>query len=267
MTSNTHDASVLADADAEALSVNDVAISSAAIDAESAFHADEADPRMAARRALVVRELLTQRAVATGLLATGVELDDPTTDRLLEMECATPTPTDEECQRYHAANARTFRSPDLVFACHILFALTDKTAMTLVRSRAEETLRELVQHPDRFEAMARTLSNCPSGQLGGNLGQLSRGESVPEFETAVFDNSHIGVLPGLVNTRYGFHIVRVERRIEGLPLPFDAVRDTIGRYLMEHVRHKSIQQYVNLLASSARLSGIALDVRPGFLLQ
>ncbi|SEB19398.1 peptidylprolyl isomerase [Paraburkholderia sartisoli] len=251
----------------DVLSVNGTVIEAAAIAAESALHADEPDPDHAARRALVVRELLTQRALAAGLLTTGADLDDETIDRLLERECTTPVPSAEECQRYYAANTQKFRSPDLVFARHILFALTEKAAMTRVRARAEEAHRELAQHPDRFDALARTLSNCPSGQVGGNLGQLARGESVPEFDAAVFGNPHIGLLPGLVNTRYGFHIVWVERRIAGETLPFEAVQATIERYLSGHVRHKSIQQYLNLLASSAELCGIALDVRPGLLLQ
>lgn len=265
MSSNTIDVSTASDV--LALSVNGVVIDTAAIEVESASHLNDTDPDHAARLALVVRELLTQRAVAMGLLVANAELNDQITDRLLELECATPVPSDQECQRYYAANAQKFRSPDLVLARHILFALTDKAAMTQVRARAEEAHRELVQHPDRFEALANTLSNCPSGQVGGNLGQLTRGESVPEFEKAIFESKQIGLLAGLVNTRYGFHIVLVERRIEGLSLPFEAVRETIGRYLLEHVRHKSIQQYLTLLAASADLCGITLDVRPGLLLQ
>lgn len=254
-------------ASTDVLSVNGVVIDSAAIAAESALHADDADPDHAARRTLVVRELLTQQAVATALLANGADLDDETLDRLLETECLTPVPSVEECQRYYAANAQKFRSPDLVLARHILFAITEKTAMTRVRARAEEAHRELAQHADRFDALARTLSNCPSGQVGGNLGQLTRGESAPEFEAAVFGSQHIGLLPGLVNTRYGFHIVWVERRVAGVSLPLEAVHASIARYLSGHVRHKSIQQYLSLLASRAELRGISLDVRPGLLLQ
>jgi peptidyl-prolyl cis-trans isomerase C len=265
MSSNTMDVS--AASDVVALSVNGVVIDAATIDAESTSHLNEADPDRAARLALVVRELLTQRAVKKGLLVAHAELDDQITDRLLELECATPVPSDEECQRYYEANAQKFRSPELVFARHILFALTDKAAMSQLRARAEEAHRELKQYPDRFEALAQTLSNCPSGQVGGNLGQLTRGESVPEFEKAIFDSKNVGLLPGLVNSRYGFHIVLVERRIAGLALPFEAVRETIARYLLEHVRHKSIQQYLTLLAASADLRGITLDVRLGLLLQ
>jgi peptidyl-prolyl cis-trans isomerase C len=265
MSPNTIDAPTTSDI-AE-LSVNGVVIDAQAIAAESVNHATDADAERAARLALAVRELLTQKAVEKGLLAVGAALDDATIDHLLEADCPIPTPSDEECQRYHAANSQKFRSPDLVFARHILFALTENAPMTKVRTRAEETHRELVLHPDRFEALAQTLSNCPSGQVGGNLGQLSRGESVPEFETAIFDSTHIGLLPGLVKSRYGFHIVAVERRIAGIALPFEAVREVIKRYLSEHVRHKSIQQYLTLLAADAELTGITLDVRPGFLLQ
>jgi len=242
-------------------------IDAAAIEAESSAHQNETDPDRAARLALVVRELLTQRARALNLLATHAELDDRIIDRLLELECKTPEPSEQECQRYYAANAQKFRSPELVFARHILFALTGKAAMSQIRARAEQAHRELILHPDRFETLAQRLSNCPSGQVGGNLGQLTRGESVPEFEKAIFDSKHVGLLPGLVNTRHGFHIVLVERRIEGLALPFEAVRETIERYLLDHVRHKSIQQYVTLLVSSAELRGITLDVRAGPLLQ
>jgi peptidyl-prolyl cis-trans isomerase C len=120
---------------------------------------------------------------------------------------------------------------------------------------------------DRLRYFSTSRPEFAAGQVGGNLGQLSRGESVPEFEAVVFDNSHIGLLPGLVRARYGFHIVWVERRVLGQPLPFEAVREAIGRYLFEHVRHKSIQHYLTLLAGPAELQGIALDVKPGLLLQ
>ncbi len=249
------------------LSVNGVVIGLDAIEAERGQHADAADPDHAARRALVVRELLAQKAVADGLMAAGGDLSDEIIDGLVQKDCIVPSPSDEECRRYYAANGSRFRSADLVFARHILFALTGGGAMTQVRARAQEAHRELAAHPERFEAMALAWSNCPSGQVGGNLGQLTRGESVPEFDAALFDGQRLGLLPGLVKTRYGFHIVLVERRLPGAPLPYETVCEAIARYLSEHVRHKAIQQYLTLLASSAELRGIALDVKPGLLLQ
>lgn len=255
------------DACAGELSVNGVVIDSSAIDAERELHRDAPDPERAARRALVVRELLTQKALADGLIAAGGDLSDEIVDQLVQKDCRVPSPSDDECRRYYESNLPKFRSAGLVLARHILFALTDGGAMTHVRARAEEAHHELAAHPECFEQMARDMSNCPSGQVGGNLGQLTRGASVPEFDAAVFDNEHIGLLPGLVRTRYGFHIVLVERRIAGEALPFESVRTSISRYLAEYVQHKSIQQYLTLLASGAEVRGIDLDVKPGLLMQ
>ncbi|TAL56475.1 peptidylprolyl isomerase [Pandoraea sp.] len=249
------------------LAVNGVVIDAGAIAEESLAHADQPDPEQSARRALVVRELLRQKALAAGILTDDAALDDAVIDRLLAMDCAMPEPSEEECLRYYTANQKKFRSPDIAFVRHILFAVTANAAMTQVRARAEQTHRELAQHPERFDELAKSLSNCPSGQVGGNLGQLTRGESVPEFEAAVFDSERTGLLPGLVNTRYGFHIVAVERRAPGATLPFDTVREAVGQYLAAHVRHQSIRQYLTVLASAAELKGIAFDLQSGPLLQ
>ena len=91
------------------------------------------------------------------MLAHGADLDDETLDRLLDRECAIPVPCDEECLRYYAANAQKFRSPDLVFASHILFALTEKAAMTRVRAALKKrtaSLRSIttgsMRSPERY---------------------------------------------------------------------------------------------------------------------
>jgi hypothetical protein len=78
-----------------------------------------------------------------------------------------------------------------------------------LRSRAEKTLAALLAEPERFGAVARELSNCPSGQQDGNLGQIGRGDMVPEFEHALFRLGPTGILGELVKTRHGFHIVAI----------------------------------------------------------
>lgn len=248
-------------------SVNGIAIDAAAIDAELAHQADAADPRAAATHALVIRELLRQRAVELKLAADGAALDDATLDALLERELSVPSATRADCERYYDTHPTSFRHNDIVFASHILFAVTDRAPLALLRQKAEHTLQQVLAEPAGFEAAARELSNCPSAHVGGSLGQLLRGDSVPEFERALFDTQDLGVLPRLVNTRFGFHIVRVDRRVEGERLPFDAVQADIARFLGERVRHKAIQQYVNVLASRARIEGAVLGEANGPLVQ
>lgn len=250
------------------VSVNGVEIGAAEIADERAHHADADDPLDAARRALVVRELLRQRAVALGLAAEGAPLGDDALDALLARELTPlPEPTRDACERYYLNHAARFRRRDIVYASHILFAVTDATPLAPLRREAEATLARVLAEPQTFEARASELSNCPSAQVGGSLGQLLRGDSVPEFDAAVFDTTDSGVLPRLVNTRFGFHIVRIERRVPGDPVPFDAVAAEIAAFLAERVRHKAIQQYVTILASGARIEGVALGDANGPLVQ
>ncbi|WP_431820499.1 peptidylprolyl isomerase [Burkholderia sp. F1] len=250
------------------LSVNGIAIGDAAIEAERAHHGDAPDPLDAARRALVVRELLRQRAVALGLAADGAPLDDATLDALLECELThVPQPDRADRERYYAQHPARFRRNDIVYASHILFAVTDRVPLAPLRGRAEAALAGVLAAPETFEAVARASSNCPSATVGGSLGQLLRGDSAPEFEAALFDSDALGVLPRLVNTRYGFHIVRVERRVAGEAVPFDEVDTRIASFLAERVRRNAMRQYVAILAGGARVEGIALDGANGPLVQ
>jgi peptidyl-prolyl cis-trans isomerase C len=251
----------------DTLSVNGVAIERAAIDDEVSHQSDAPDPHAAARHALVIRELLRQRAIELKLIADGAALDDVSLDRLLGTELSVPTATRDDCERYYESHPSSFRQNDIVFASHILFAVTDSAPLALIRHKAESTLQQVLSAPETFEDTAREASNCPSAGVGGSLGQLLRGDSVPEFERALFDSRDIGVLPRLVNTRFGFHIVRVDRRVEGERLPFESVEADIARFLGERVRHKAIQQYVTVLASRARIEGTVLAEANGPLVQ
>jgi peptidyl-prolyl cis-trans isomerase C len=116
-----------------------------------------------------------------------------------------------------------------------------------------------VREPQRFAELARDYSNCPSAAQGGALGQLGRGDSVPEFERALFESRALGVLPELVDTRYGFHVVLVARRIAGKAVPFDAARGRIGTILREHSTGRALAQYVQILADESGLKGIDLQ--------
>lgn len=219
-------------------------------------------------RAAAVRELLRQRAVATGLLdaSAGEDSVNEAIETLLEREVRTPEPGEDECRRWYDAHPDAFRSGDLVFVRHILFAVAPGMPVDALRRKAEETLHALRQGPERFAELAAELSNCPSGAQGGALGQLSRGESVPEFEREVFAAAE-GILPRLVNTRYGFHVVAIDGRVEGRLLPFESVRESIALRLAGTVAERALQQYVQVLAGQAMLEGMDLGAAASPLLQ
>jgi peptidyl-prolyl cis-trans isomerase C len=116
-----------------------------------------------------------------------------------------------------------------------------------------------LREPKRFAAVAAEMSNCPSAQQGGNLGQISRGDTVPEFEKALFRLGPTGLLRELVRSRYGFHIVAVDRRVPGAKLPFEVVRDDIAERLGAMVEEKALRQYISVLAGQADIQGADLN--------
>ena len=210
--------------------------------------------------AAAVRELMHQRALAEGLVAAGAASEDvdAAIERLLEREVRVPEPTEDECRRYYAAHPAAFVVGELAAVRHILFQVTPRTPVPALRARAENVLSEVLRAPDRFEALAREWSNCPSGQHGGNLGQLQRGETVPEFERAIFGDAWTGVRRDLVKTRYGFHIVAVDHRAAGITLPFEQVRPRVAARLRETALARALGQYVRVAAGRADVRGVDL---------
>ena len=216
-----------------------------------------ASPEVAA-----VRELLRQRAIELALLESDnsdVESIDAGIDRLLAKEVQVPTPTEAECRRHYETHLKDFQSGDLAHARHILFQVTPGVRIPEIRARAEQTLAEVLAEPDHFASLARELSNCPSGQQDGNLGQIGRGDTVPEFEQALFRLGPTGILREVVKTRHGFHIVAIDQRIPGATLPFDAVHDRIAERLRTNVEERALRQYVSILAGQAEIAGADLE--------
>jgi len=255
------------------IEVNGRAIESKAINIESANHQEPgADPRFAIRRAavaLTIRELMLQRAEQLGIAVSGDEeaLDGAIED-LIQREVAYPAADEETCQRWYQQNPAQFRTPDLVEVRHILLAappdiLEERDA---ARATAEALIADLQQQPDGFARLAKKHSRCPSGKEGGLLGQVTRGETVPEFEDAVL-RLPVGLSGTPVKTRYGFHVVEVLQRVEGMMLPFQAVHGRISEYLQERSRRRAISQYVRLLAGEAQIKGIDLDAAESLLIQ
>jgi len=259
------------------VSINGVVIASADIARETQHHASS-DPDEAwnlAARALAIRELLRQEAERLDVAAEPIDdgegryetPDEARLRALLEREVVVPHADEATCRRYYEANRRRFRSPDLFEAAHILFAAAPGNAEARAKAQplAEALLAELRLRPEGFAAAASQHSDCPSARQGGNLGQIGPGQTVAEFEQALRRMS-----PGevrLVETRYGFHVVRLDRRIDGQELPFDLVRERIADYLDEAVHRRALQQYVCVLAGRAEVAGVDLGAARGPLVQ
>jgi peptidyl-prolyl cis-trans isomerase C len=261
---------VLAQVPRIAVSVNGVTIPHDAIAREVQHHPGPTQLRawQQAARALAVRELLLQEARRQGLTA------EPQTDGdgrreaeeealirgLIEREVSVPQADEGTCQRYYERNRARFCSRDIYAASHILIAARrdEPGAFAGARVCAERLLALLKEEPVRFAELAACHSACPSASSGGNLGQLTKGDTTPEFEQAL-----LGLAPGEmtatpVETRYGFHIIHLDRVIPGRQLLFAVVRERIAAYLTERARHTALAQYLARLAARARVTGVDL---------
>jgi peptidyl-prolyl cis-trans isomerase C len=252
------------------IKVNGYEIPRASISQEVQYHPSKKpiDAWHAAARALVIRQVLLTEAKRVGLDAAPAEddagrretMDEALVRTLVEREVVTPEPTEAECRRYYEYNQARFRSETIYEASHILFPAAsgnaDESAKAL--AKAEACLAELRSDPSRFEVIARDVSACPSAVEGGNLGQLTEGQTTPEFERALFAMRERAISEVPVVSRYGVHIIRLHRKIEGKEVPFDLVKEKIADYLRESVRRRATAQYIARLVSRADIEGIAI---------
>ncbi|MCW3147162.1 peptidylprolyl isomerase [Stutzerimonas stutzeri] len=245
--------------------VNGVAISPEAIARELQYH--PADTRneavFLATQALVLRELLQQRIAELGLQVTaenGESEEEAATRALIEKEIPLPLADDAACQQYYQGNQQRFFSAPLLAARHILLACPadDAEARSLAREQALTLLEQLAQAPQRFAELAQAHSACPSKAQGGALGQISKGQTVPEFERQLFRLPQ-GLCAQPLESRYGYHLVFVDQRIEGQQLPYEAVAGTIRAELNQRVWQIGVSQYLQNLVAAANIEGIRIQ--------
>jgi len=221
-------------------------------------------------------ELLRQTAIGGGLLdAADVNVGDgvlseaasEAIDAWLDRELQLPDPSDEACQRHHAAHPARYRTGERVRVRHVLFAVTPGMDVVALRNRAETCLLDVRCHDgkasgsaaDPFGRAARELSNCPSGEREGDLGWLAPTDCAPEFARELFGHVEVGVLPRLVHSRFGLHVVEVLEREGGIPQPYESVRGAVAMALRQQTYVTALRQCLQLLAGQAVVEGVELD--------
>jgi peptidyl-prolyl cis-trans isomerase C len=229
-----------------------------------------AEARKAAGKALAVKALLLHRADELGLRPEPRTDDDGREETeedaliraVLDAEVDIDAPGEAECLRVYEALPDRFTSPALVEAAHILIESRDDSAegWEAARLRAEEVLLAVVAAPENFAAMAKAVSDCTSREVGGSLGQLAPGDLVGEVEAALTGLKAGQVLDHLVRSRFGWHLLKLARRIEGQLLPFTYVHDRISLHLESRAWTAAAARYVSDLADRARGKGIAFSL-------
>ncbi len=251
------------------VSVNGVTIPHTQIAREAQNFRAESPARAfaSAAQALAVRELLLQEARRLGLALEPAsdsegrrETDEEALIRAL-VERLTPQdlPDEESCRRFYDNNLRKFRSADLFEAAHILVAVEPESAPEDAAREAAKRLADLVRRdPSRFADTARFASACPSRENGGALGQFARGQCAPEFEAALDKLAPGEISAEPAQTTHGFHVLRLDRKIDGATLPFSMVRERIADYLAETRARHAIAGAIAQLAQQAKIEGVVL---------
>lgn len=225
-------------------------------------------------------ELLRQAAITAGLLPENdpvpmlgaiSEAAADAIERLIEAAVVTPEPGDEACRRHHAANAARYAVGERVRLRHVLFAVTPGVDIGALRRRAEACLLDVrAKAPgegDRFAEVASVTSNCPSGERGGEIGWVVGDDCAPEFAKEIFGHTEVGVLPRLVHSRFGLHVVEVMAREPGVVPAYETVQASVRQALERQSFATALRQYLQTLAGRAALDGLDLDAADSPLVQ
>ena len=248
------------------ISVNGVAIEQDAIGREMQHHPGQSrdDAERQAATALVVRELLVQRARQREIAGAS---EDERIANLIEQEVRIPEPTDDEVARYYRRNTLRFMTSPLYEAAHIFFAARrdGETVRAQAKAKAEALLTELERNPRRFGDLAKAHSACSSKDQGGSLGQVTKGDTNPELERAMAV-MEVGSTQ-LVESRHGFHLLRLDRRVAAKQLPLEQAKPWIENRLRTASKRRAVSQYLQLLAAGAAIEGIELAAADSPLVQ
>lgn len=145
--------------------------------------------------------------------------------------------TDEDAKEYFEKNKEQFKKGESVSASHILVDTEEK---------ANEILAKIKKGDISFEDAARSESSCPSSQNGGALGEFTRGQMVPEFDTAAF-SMEAGELSEPVKTQFGYHLIKVTAKNPAVEMSFDDVKDQVKTMALGNKRQKALSSRINQL--------------------
>jgi len=182
------------------------------------------------------QRMLAQKLVESPDVTGGVQVPDPDVDA------------------FYKQNPDRFKQPESVHASHILIGLPQNATVqqkTQARAAAQDTLTKIKAGGD-FAALARERSNDSSGQNGGDLGFIPRGQTVAPFEEVAFKLKP-GAVSGIVETQFGFHIIKVHERRAARTVPFAEVSGQIKQFLEQQQKEQKLQQFVEGAKSKAKI--------------
>lgn len=161
---------------------------------------------------------------------------------------------EKEIKAYYESHSNLFKQPEQVRASHILIKVEPKAK----ESEKEDALKKIkeVQEKqkkgDDFAKLAKEYSQGPSNAKGGDLGFFKRGQMVPAFEEVAFKLKP-GEVSEIVNTRFGYHLIKVVDKKPESTVPYEEIEERIGQYLKQEKVQKEVKQLVDNLRKEAKV--------------
>jgi peptidyl-prolyl cis-trans isomerase C len=162
--------------------------------------------------------------------------------------------TDKEVAEFYEKQKSAFETPEQVTASHILKKVDEKedaAAKAAKKTQMEELRKQLLAGAD-FAKLATENSDCPSAKEGGSLGKFGRGQMVPAFEEAAFTQETNAIGP-IVETQFGFHIIKVMEKTPGKTRTIAEVKDQIVDYLKMMKSRKIIPPFIDALRAQSKV--------------
>ena len=146
--------------------------------------------------------------------------------------------SDKEVEEYYNTNKEQFVGDETVNASHILVESREIALDVLAKIKSGEVT---------FEDAAREYSSCPSKENGGNLGDFSQGQMVPEFDTAVFSMQVGEITEEPVKTQFGFHLIKLNSKNEAQVAPLAEIQPQLKEMLLGEKRRSAYESKINQL--------------------
>jgi len=219
---------------------------------------------------LAARQNLTVEELKEVLQKEGVDFDEwkkqmefdrrARFEKLFELELADELKvTESDANNYYTANIKRYEVPEQVRASHILIRpdagdpnADPNEANARALAKAQELLKQIKEGGADFDELAKANSDSQSREKGGDLGFQSRGAWVEPFEQAAFA-LEVGQISDIVQTQFGYHIIKVTGREDAHTRTFDQVKDQIIRVLLQKKQAEHIPQYIDSLKAKAEI--------------
>jgi peptidyl-prolyl cis-trans isomerase C len=201
------------------------------------------------------KQMLTSRKTTLEQVRSDIS-QDITVQKLIANEIADKVAVKpEQVTDFYAKNPDQFKQPERVRASHILIMVpkgSDEAAKTAARNKAADILKDVKAGKD-FAALAKEHSQDPgSAKNGGDLGFFQQGQMVGPFNDVAFKLAP-GSVSDLVETEFGFHIIKVAEKQTARAVPLEEVRPQLEQYLERQNREQQTDAFVNGLKAKGKV--------------